>query len=71
MIHAELIETLEQLPQEKQAEVLDFARFLAQRRQHDEYEPKPLAECSFAQWINTPLVVNDFQPLSREDANAR
>jgi len=71
MIHADLIETLEQLPQEKQAEVLDFARFLAQRRQHDDNEPKSLAECSFANWINNPLVVNDFQPLSREDANAR
>ncbi|MBK1621085.1 hypothetical protein CKO42_22205 [Lamprobacter modestohalophilus] len=71
MIHAELIETLERLPQEKQAEVLDFARFLAQRRQDDNDEPKPLGECSFAKWVNTPLVVNDFQPMSREDANAR
>ncbi len=71
MSHAELIQTLEQLPKEKQAEVLDFAKFLVQRTRHDRIEPKPLAESSLAQWINAPLGVKDFQPLSREDANAR
>lgn len=71
MIHAELIETLEQLPTAKQAEVLDFARFLVQRMQLDQTEPKTLAESSLAQWISDPLGVKDFQPLSREDANAR
>ena len=71
MGYAELIQTLEQLPAEKQSEVLDFARFLVQRTQRDQIEPKTLAESSFAQWINHPLGVQDFQPLSREAANAR
>jgi len=71
MIHAELIETLEQLPTAKQAEVLDFAKFLVQRTQLDQTEPKTLAESSLAQWISDPLGVKGFQPLSREDANAR
>ena len=70
MSHAELIQTLEQLPKEKQAEVLDFAKFLVQRTRHDAIEPKRLAESSLAQWINEPLGVKDFQPLSRDDANA-
>lgn len=71
MSYAELIQTLEQLPTAKQAEVLDFAKFLVQRTQLDPIEPKTLAESSLAQWINAPLGVKDFQPLSREDANAR
>lgn len=71
MSHAELLRTLEQLPTAAQAEVLDFARFLVQRSQADQDEPRSLAESSMAQWINNPLRVKAFQPLSREDANAR
>ena len=71
MSHAELIETFEQLPKEKQAEVLDFAKFLAQRAKPDQIEPKTLADSSLAQWINNPLRVKGFQPLNREEANAR
>lgn len=71
MIKAELIATLEQLPTAQQAEVLDFAKFLVQRMQLDQTKPKTLAESSLAQWISDPLGVKDFQPLSREDANAR
>ena len=71
MIQAELIETLEQLPTAKQAEVLDFAKFLVQRIQSDQVQPKTLAESSLAQWINHPLGVKDFHPLSREETNAR
>ena len=71
MSHAELIETFEQLPKEKQAEVLDFAKFLVQRIQADQIEPKTLADSSLAQWINNPLSIKGFQPLSREEANAR
>lgn len=71
MSHAELIQTLEHLPKEKQAEVLDFAMFLVQRTRHEQIGPRPLAESSLAQWINQPLGVKDFHPLSREDANAR
>ena len=71
MLNAELIATLEQLPTAKQEEVLDFAKFLVQRTQLDQTEPKTIAESPFAQWIRNPLGVKDFQPLSREDANAR
>ena len=71
MSHAELIETFEQLPKEKQAEVLDFAKFLAQRAKPDQIEPKTLADSALAQWINNPLRIKGFQPLSREEANAR
>ena len=71
MGYAELIQTLEQLPEEKQIEVLDFAKFLAQRNQQSMIEPKTLAETALAKWINNPLCVKDFQTLSREEANAR
>ncbi|MTW21633.1 DUF2281 domain-containing protein [Allochromatium palmeri] len=71
MGYAELIQTLEQLPEDKQSEVLDFAKFLAQRFQPKEIEQKTLAESSLARWINNPLGVENFQPMSREEANAR
>ncbi|WPL16496.1 hypothetical protein Thiowin_01452 [Thiorhodovibrio winogradskyi] len=71
MEQAELLETLEQLPVAKQAEVLDFARFLVERARKDSVAPKTLRESSLAQWINQPLNVKDFQPLTREEANAR
>ena len=71
MGYAELILTLEQLPEAKQAEVLDFAKFLAQQSQRESVKPKTLAESSLAQWINNPIGVADFMLLSREEANAR
>ncbi|MFP4077150.1 MAG: DUF2281 domain-containing protein [Halochromatium sp.] len=71
MRHAELMQTLEQLPQDKQIEVLDFAKFLMHRGQSDQVEADTLAESSLAHWIRHPLGIKDFQPLSREDANAR
>jgi len=71
MKQAELMETLNQLPADKQDEVLDFARFLVQQAHQADAAPKILADSAFAQWINQPLGVPGFQPLSREDANAR
>lgn len=71
MGYAELIHTLEQLPEDKQAEVLDFAKFLAQKHQKEEIKPKTLAESSLAELMRNPLSVPDFKPLSREEANAR
>jgi hypothetical protein len=71
MDYAELIETLQQLPEDKQAEVLDFAQFLAQKAKKDEPQVRTLAQSSMARWINNPLGVDDFKPLSREEANAR
>ncbi len=69
MGYAELIQTLEKLPEHKQAEVLDFAKFLVQQTSCEEAKPKTLAESSLAHWINHPLGVSDFQPLSRKEAN--
>ena len=71
MGYAELIHTLEQLPKDKQAEVLDFANFLAQRIPKQEARPKTLAESSMARWIREPVGVAGFTPLSRDEANAR
>lgn len=72
MGYAELIRTLEQLPEDKQMEVLDFAKFLAQRVAQKEKTPlKTMAESSLARWIREPVGVADFTPLSREEANAR
>jgi len=71
MDYAELIETLRQLPEDKQAEVLDFAQFLLQQAQRQGEWPRTLAESALAEFIRNPLSVDDFKPLSREEANAR
>ena len=71
MGYAELIETLQQLPEDKQAEVLDFAKFLAQQAQRQGEGPRTLAESALAELMRNPLSVHDFKPLSREEANAR
>lgn len=70
MGYAELIERLQALPAEKQAEVFDFVEFLAGRNAMPA-PPPPLAESSLGDCLRQPLVVAGFQPLSREDANAR
>lgn len=71
MGYAELILTLEQLPEAKQAEVLDFAKFLAQQVTKEEPPPKTLAESSLGELMRNPVLIPDFKPLSREEANAR
>jgi hypothetical protein len=71
MGYAELILTVEQLPEEKQAEVLDFAKFLAQQTAREKTKPKTLAESSLGELMRNPLSVHDFKPMSREEANAR
>jgi hypothetical protein len=71
MGYDELILTLEQLPEDKQAEVLDFAKFLAQQVNKAESSPRTLAESPLAELMRNPLGVPGFKPLSREEANAR
>ena len=71
MGYAELIQALQQLPDEKQAEVLDFARFLAQQVQREETKPRTLAESNLGELMRNPFRIPDFKPLSREEANAR
>ena len=71
MSYAELIEKLQALPDSKQAEVFDFVEFLANRNQVEREQQKTLAVSSLASMMKNPLVVADFTPLSREEANAR
>jgi hypothetical protein len=71
MSYAELIETLQHLPEEKQAEVFDFAKFLAQRFTLQADPAKTLAESSLAELMHHPAPVHDFKPFNREEANAR
>ena len=71
MSYAELIERLQTLPEAKQAEVFDFVEFLANRNQLEHDQQKTLAQSSLASMMKNPLLVADFTPLSREEANAR
>jgi len=71
MSYAELIEKLQALPESKQTEVFDFVEFLANRNQVEREQQKTLAVSSLASMMKNPLVVADFTPLSREEANAR
>ena len=71
MSYAELIERLQTLPEAKQAEVFDFVEFLANRNQAVSRNDKTLADSPLAELIRNPLQVDDFTPLSREEANAR
>ena len=70
MSYAELIEKLQTLPEAKQAEVFDFVKFLANRNQIERDRQKTLAESSLASMMKNPLIVANFTPLSREEANA-
>lgn len=71
MSYAKLIEQLQALPEAKQAEVFDFVEFLAKRNSVEPSQQKTLAESSLASLMKKPLIVTDFIPLSREEANAR
>jgi hypothetical protein len=65
---AKLIETLNTLPPEKQAEIIDFAEFVAKKYQQTaqtEETVTPLAE-----WLLFPKIPA-FEPMSREEVNAR
>ena len=71
MSYAELIEQIQTLTEAKQAEVFDFVEFLAKRNRVEPSQQKTLAESSLASLMKKPLIVTDFIPLSREEANAR
>lgn len=68
---AELIERLQTLPEAKQAEVFDFVEFLAHRNQAATENEHPLARSVLAEWMKNPLKLNDFKPLSRDEAHDR
>lgn len=71
MGYAELIERLQSLPASKQAEVFDFVEFLAHRNQTESAPDQTLGQSSLAEWVKNPLPVSGFEPLSRDEANAR
>ena len=74
MSHAELIRRLQALPAAQQAEVHDFVELLANRQaaaQRAAAAPTTLSKSPLAAWLDKPLVVPGFTPLSREEANAR
>lgn len=68
MGYAELMEKLQSLPSDKQAEVIDFVEFLASRTlaRDEKNTPRLLSK-----WRMHPFVVSDFVPMNRGDANAR
>ena len=74
MSPAELIRRLQSLPAAQQAEVVDFIEFLASRQaavQRAASGPTTLSQTPLAAWLDKPLVVPGFTPLSREEANER
>ena len=71
MSYAELIEKLQTLPEAKQAEVFDFVEFLANRNQVEPKTEKTLAQSPLADLMKNPLIVNEFTPLSRDEAHDR
>lgn len=71
MGYADLINRMQVLPEEKQAEVFDFVEFLVQRNQ---VAPKPaitLGETSWAELLKNPIRIPNFVPLSRDEVNER
>lgn len=74
MSYAELIQRLQALPAAQQAEVFDFVEFLANRlaaAQSKAAPPATLSQTPMSAWLDKPLVVPGFTPLSREEANER
>ena len=70
MGYADLISRMQVLPEDKQAAVFDFVEFFVQRNQAEQKPAPTLAQTSLAQWINNPVVVPDFKPFTRDEANA-
>lgn len=74
MSYAELIKRLQALPAAQQAEVFDFVDFLASRQAAAQTVAAPvttLRQSPLAAWLDKPMVVPGFKPLSREEANER
>ena len=71
MGYAELIRVLERLPPQRQAEVFDFAEFLAQRCASDGPEFVASPRGALAELRAHPYKINAFTPLTRDEANAR
>lgn len=66
---AELIERFQSLSEAKQTEVLDFVEFLANRAPFEPKSEKTLEFSTLAQWIKHPQTIDEFTPLSRDEAH--
>ena len=74
MSYAEPIQRLQALPAAQQAEVFDFVEFLSSRQAAAQAAAAPateLGQSRLAMWLDEPIVVPGFKPLSREEANVR
>jgi hypothetical protein len=71
MDYLALIDKLQSLPEDKQATVFDFVEFLHSRYQVSHHQEQNLTNSSLATLLKTPLLVNDFKPMSRKEANER
>ena len=69
--YAELIEKMQNLPSEKQSEVLDFVEFLASRNSPPVAEESAQPKSALYEWRARPFTVPDFSPMSREETNVR
>jgi hypothetical protein len=71
MNYATLIEKLQSLPEDKQATVFDYVEFLHSHYQVSRHQEQSLTDSSFPTLLNNPILVDDFKPMSREEANER
>lgn len=74
MSHVELIQRLQALPEAQQAQVYDFVEFLASRHASaptTTAQATTLGQSRFGVWLDKPMVVPGFKPMSREEANER
>lgn len=71
MGYAELIEKLQKLPEEKQSEVFDFVEFLASRSTPYASTQGDRSQSVLSRLRAQPIMVRDFSPMSRDEANVR
>ncbi len=71
MGYAELIETLQKLPEEKQNEVFDFVEYLASRAALNVSTRSEKSQSALAQMRTRPMMVSNFSPMKRDEANVR
>jgi hypothetical protein len=71
MGYADLIRHLQGLPEAQQAEVFELVQHLVQKNQATQHKAGTLAQSSLAELMRSPILVDSFTPLSREEANER
>ncbi|MEI7668942.1 MAG: DUF2281 domain-containing protein [Pseudomonadota bacterium] len=66
---SELFEKVKNLPIDKQAEVMDFVEFLAYKEFKSERDDFSTNKSPLKIFRNNPFIVQNFTPLSRDEAN--